>query len=447
MGRMESIKKYENKLRNLCIGMLATLYIILPNYFSIEISNALPSLTGSRMILILCIIVLLVVVEKKEIPNTNLMKSVYLYATIIIIVNILHFGDGFSYAIKSIFSIIFENIFLVYIICLLVDNKQKLEKFVEMMALTSAIVVLLAIIEFFTGYNIFYLLTTTSKEVYQAAYVRLGMTRAEASFGHSVYFGVYCSCMLPFSFYLFERNYSKIYLFVILMNIIGVVISGARGQMILCFVSLIIMFLFKEKSLRKQYIKIAGVTILATIFILLLIPSASTYIIENIKTVLNIMGFNFEISSEYGTNISGLDSRTIQLSGILWLFENKAFMFGLGSSAHIRGLVSYYWKSSGWQVVPSIDVGYVGWFLEYGIIGAVGNIFLFGKLIMHTIKNSDEKQKNQLNNPFKWFIFIYLLNLLVSTGLDKMLWMVIALSVSYERVTKAIKLQEEIINE
>lgn len=423
-------------LGKFCRWMMAALYIILPIYFSLEISDSLPSFTGSRMIIIISFLALLVLGGKIAVPRSKTMRMVWFLVISLLLVNLLHIPDSSSYSLKAIFSLLLENLMLICIIIALLNSQQNINRFINVMVCTSAIVVFFALIEFFTGYNVFYLLTTTNRTVYQASYIRLGMTRAEASFGHSVYFGVYCSCMLPFVLFLFEKSSKCKYLLIALLNVVGVLISGSRGQMVACFATCFLIYLKKKGTMRKKYTMAIVTLVTVGVIMMAFVPAAFSYVWENIKSILNILGFNFTISSDYGINLSGLDSRTVQLSGIRWLIENGSFLFGLGSLAPSRGLVSYYWASYGWQTVKSIDVGYVGWFLEYGLVGAIIFFVFFAFFLAHSFKKSNEMDKNCLYNPIKWFFVCYIFNLLSSTGLDKMLWIVIGILMSYEHVNR-----------
>lgn len=423
-------------IRRCCIWLMAALYIIMPSYLSFEISSQFPAFTASRVVLLLTLFLFVILEKRIMVPKAPEMKWIYVASFLAIVANIVHLGDSGSYSIKAIFSIVLENLLLIVVLYNILNSSKSIYYFIKIMVMTSAIVTFFAIIEFATSYNVFYLFTTTSRTVYQAAYVRSGMTRAEASFGHSVYYGVYCTCMLPFSLYLYENTKKRKYLLFAMLNIVGVLISGSRGQMVAGAVAMFLMLCKKRGEIKKEYYRaiILGVIVLGILVIF--IPGVFSYISENVKSILNIIGFNFQISKDFGINAGGLDSRTIQLSGLKWLMINGVFLFGLGSRSAARGLVSYYWNSYGWQVVKSVDVGYVGWFLEYGLVGALGYAALFVGITLRMNRKSNEKDVANIFNPYKWFTICYLLNLLSSTGLDKLLWVVLGLMVASEHVDR-----------
>ncbi len=422
----------------ICIWLLAAFYIIMPQYFSFEISASFPSFTASRIIIIFCFcVVFFQLYEKKAftLPNLKEYKVLFYYAAIIIFVNIIHMRTGFSYSVKAILAVILENLLLVFLMYFLVDTREKIDLFVRILVWTSVVVAVIAFIEFFTGINLFYFLTTTDRTVYQAAYIRLGMTRAEASFGHPVYYGVYCTCILPFSMYLYESLKQKRYLLITALNLAAIVASGTRGSMLIAGLLLVIMFFFKSKEAKKMYYVPILIGIITCLAMIILIPAVRNYIFELVKTILNALGLGLEITQDFGGNPEGLSSRTVQLSGIYWTIVNNAFIFGFGSVPGLRGLVSYL-GTYGWMNYGAIDVGYVGWFLEYGLVGALANTWFYFTFTKNMFKKSDEKDLNSFYNPLKWFFIGYLLNLLNSTGYEKVLWIVIGLVICYERVVR-----------
>ena len=81
------------------------LYLILPEYFALEISSSIPLLTGSRIILV---IMILVCIHKRTI-NIKLDRAFLAYFIILLIVNLYHLSTNPSTAIKAIFTLIVEQ--------------------------------------------------------------------------------------------------------------------------------------------------------------------------------------------------------------------------------------------------------------------------------------------------------------------------------------------------
>ena len=78
------------------------LYLMLPEYFAVEISSALPLLTVGRM----CILILLIahiVVHKGKIVFVKLPKLVKCFFAIMIAVNMVHIIDVPADSVKALF--------------------------------------------------------------------------------------------------------------------------------------------------------------------------------------------------------------------------------------------------------------------------------------------------------------------------------------------------------
>ena len=87
------MKNKKIDLTMVCIWLLAALYIIMPQYFSFEISASFPSFTASRIIIIFCFCVVAYQMWKQKkitIPNLGDYKMLYYFTAIIIFINIFH---------------------------------------------------------------------------------------------------------------------------------------------------------------------------------------------------------------------------------------------------------------------------------------------------------------------------------------------------------------------
>lgn len=88
------------------------------------------------------------------------------------------------------FSIIFEQLILVIILLQVIESKQQIKQCMKALACGSAISAIVSIISIICGENLFYYLNTVSRSMLMASTVRMGIVRAEAGFGHPVYYGV-----------------------------------------------------------------------------------------------------------------------------------------------------------------------------------------------------------------------------------------------------------------
>lgn len=256
-----------NKLgtKRILLWIFFAFYIILPDYFAIEITPSFPLLTASRFILLLLIIKCIINMK----ISLHIDKYFFAYATILIAVNLFHLLTNSGDAAKAIISVLFEQILMYIVLRNLITSKSALINGLNLIVKTSGVVSILAILEATTSINVFYFLETTNREMLQASYERLGLLRAEASFGHPVYFAVYLVCVLPLTLYFFEKENKKIYALIAILNIIALFCSGSRGGLVALAVIVIISIFLKRNKIKLQYIKylIAITPIILIIFI------------------------------------------------------------------------------------------------------------------------------------------------------------------------------------
>lgn len=420
---------------NLKVFMLASLYIILPSYFAFEIGG-LPSFTGSRVVLLLSLILLFVSSRRLTVIHSRLFIAVLVYAIGIIVVDFTHFSDAYSYSVNDILAIILENIILLVVVVNVVKTERALDSFINLMVGTSAILGVFAVIEFATGFNVFHILTTSTRDFLQSSYYRLGMRRSASGFGHSVYYAVYCMGMIPFCTFCYERSKNSKYIVYTAINLLGVVVSGARAQYVFTLILLFLMYRKETKEFRHKYNKYIFIGIALIIIAVAVIPLFRVYVIQNIISILSNLGFNFSVSDAFGVNANGLYSRTVQLSGIEWVKNQGKMWTGLGTASAYRGLVQYYYADTGWQTTSSIDIGYMSWFLNHGLVGVIVNLVMYVSIVLFLHNKNKHQDKKTLYNCFQWFFVGYIMNLFTTTGVGKMLWIVIGLLFSFERISR-----------
>lgn len=431
---MEVNKIMDKKGIGFNVGLSFALYMILPSYFALEISNSIPLLTVSRFLLLFTIIFYLCrksgKVSMKISDNRLVTQGLITYAALLIIVNMVFIAQT-SEAAKTIFTIVFEEISLVWILTRLINTRQKLVKCIQVMVYASGIVAVLAIFETFSGLNIFYYMNTVQREMLMASVSRMGLARAEAGFGHAVYYGTYCAVMVPVCMYFIELNDSKKirYSFCLSLNIIGLLLANSRGALIAFACILLFMLVTKKKKeldkYKKYIITLAAILTLTAI----LKPSVVIFLAGIIQSLLDSFSTGSTSVLNYGTNAAGLSSRLGQLSGIIWTLQNSP-VWGFGANANTRGMVSYLNIMGTWATTNTFDIGYVGIFCQYGIIGSLGYLALFGSMIKVSFSKKYD-DKSGLLKMFKYVFITYLLCLISVSQVHKLLWTQIGLFVCY----------------
>ncbi len=413
-------------------------YPILPEYFAIEIGSGLPLLTASRFLILLLIVFVILFKRKLCLIRNKLRKSGIFFAFCCyfvcrIIANgyyLLQLPD----AINAEFTILFEQLLLVFLICQVVKNKNDVLDCVKTIVNTSGIIAIISIINVILGSNIFYNLNTVNRDILMAETIRMGIVRAEATFGHPVYYGMYCLLVIPLAMFMWRNsNKKRLYGLIFLLNIIIALLTESRG-IIVVIIGIIIVLLFMMDKVTRHKIWKAVISITVVSFLLsFLVPNLIDQFVNVFKSVVIAFGNNESTIENFGANsTTGLTSRIIQLTGIVWMLMHNP-VFGLGAKCHLRGTLSYY-KNGTWFVRDTIDNGFVAYFVNEGILGGIACFVLFISIIRNSWQRSNFHQKSNLNNVFFLCFISYFFGMLSVADTTSLLWIIIALYIVYNSV-------------
>ncbi|OAA86943.1 O-antigen ligase family protein [Clostridium ljungdahlii] len=428
----------KNKKIGIFLFLFFVCYIVLPSYFAIEISASFPLITMSRVLLVILCLSYIYKCRgriKLSIANKNagINRKLIIYFAIVIGISIYFLTTIFNAALDQLMSIFIEEVLVIWIISCTVTTKEKLIRCLEVMVYASGVVAIVSITGLLVGENPFYYLNTVSREMLMANFSRMGLMRLEAGFGHAVYYGLYCTVMIPIAMYFYEnsgRNRFR-YMVCIILNIIALVLSNSRGTLVAFILVVCIMLFQKKRNQLKKYqifiISAAMVFAIAVIFV----PELSNYISDVFKSLVYIISPSTGTIDNYGTNADGLTSRMAQLSGITWTFKQSPIV-GLGPDAMKRGVLSYYWLGN-WQVTNTYDIGYVKIFCEYGILGSIGFLVLYSMILKLCI-GKKYKNNDGIAEMFKFCFLAYFISMLSVTGVDKLFWVLVGLLISYVNI-------------
>mgnify|MGYP000152610115 FL=1 len=416
-------------------------YPILPDYFSIELGGGLPLLKASRILLL--ILLLCVCFRNKKIKLIRKpLKATGLYWPLIIYFAARILANGYyvsrlSAAINTEFTVIVEQLLLVVLICQAVQSQEDVYLCVKTIVDASGIIAIISIINILIGSNLFYSLNTVSRNVLMVSMVRMGIIRAEATFGHPVYYAMYCALIIPLALYIWQNERKRWNGCVLGLNIAAAFLTESRGTIVVLLALLLVFILITDKKTRNKILG-AGCALACLAFLIsVTVPTVSQQFTNIIKSVIIAFGDSGETIENFGTNSStGLSSRVVQLSGITWMLMHNA-MFGLGASCHTRGELSY--RISGiWQVRDTIDNGFVGYFVEEGLLGGIACFSLFYSLLKSSWKRATFKNSRNMNNSFFLCFVSYVAVMLSVADVSQLLWVIIALYITYNAKAQAI---------
>ena len=414
-------------------------YCILPEYFAIELSETLPLITASRIVLLILMVYCCISSNQKnklslKLKHIRLFWPILIYFVLRIVVNLYHVFFTPS-AIKELFVILFEQLFLLITVVAVINSKKVLLRAIQILIYACGIVSVFAIQETFTGINIAYYLNTVNREMLQVSYLRLGILRAEFSFGHPVYFAAFCVLMIPLIMYFYENTKFKRYLIIMVLDFIALFLSCSRGSLFIAIFILILMICNKRWSQLKLYLKWIPVFVVVIMIIILCFSNFTELIHSIFNSLVQVFNNNMLVSN-YGENAEGLSSRVIQLTGIQWVLQNHP-IFGFGANANGRGLVRYL-ADGVWKDSSTYDIGYVEFIMEEGIVGFVAQVLLLIALVIQSFKKSDKSNSANFNNALFYCFLAYTLSLTSAVGLESVYWILIALFVSFNNLNEDI---------
>lgn len=436
------------------------LYVLMPSYCAVEISASLPLITVSRGLLVLMGLMLLIRrrkdlfnLRKLDVKALNfgltgdkfLRWGLLIYFVLLVICDIVLLPTDMGEALKATFVVVVEGYALVWMLTLILDTREKLLIALKALVIASGVTAVIAMLGCVLGFNPFHYLDTVKREMLMTSYYRLGLLRAEAGFGHPVYYGVFCAVVSPINMYFVENSEKpgekRLFSVCLALNMVGLVLSNSRGSMFAfgCMVILAAVLRILAKDFKKffaTYLPI-GLTALGILAVVSLLSPAGLKFLQGIvNSLLSAVFPNAEISLDvvtrdnevitYGENAAGGRSRMAQMTGILWTLEHEP-LFGFGSNAHVRGLVRYQYYPGKWSVTDTFDVGLVAIICQYGLVGLVGYTALYGSVFKTVVS---KKYRGDSLMYFLGLAFItYMLCLITIATLLKTEWVLIAVIV------------------
>lgn len=453
-------------------ALLLALYIVLPSYFAVELKAGLPLLTASRLLIVLAGVGVLLrnrslkTLGKGLLLTTDkpLLICLFVYFLLLLGVN-LTFAGSVSEGIKQIFVIVAEEYGLLFILTMTLNSRRRIVDGLKLLTVVSGVVGVLACLTVVLDQDVFHLLNTAKREeLVVRAFYRYGMLRPTGGFHHAVYYGAFCAVMLPLQMYVIEQEENrwqrKLYALCTALTLAGLLLSNSRGSQMafVCLAGLMFFIRLARKDLLmlfKTYLPIILVAVILVGIVFVCCPAGIQRIENALQqnekptvTAPTQPGETEEptqpeetkpqIDTSFGENPDGLRSRFIQLSGITYTLERSP-LNGLGPNAHMEGRVAYQYKTGKWAHLKTVDVNVVAIVIQYGLIGLLGFVALYGSLGWTFLR------KAHRGDPLMHHLLLafigYLLCSLSISGLEKWLWVFVGMSVSLVNVMKGEKVQ------
>lgn len=136
-------------------------------------------------------------------------------------------------------------------ICQVVRSREDVHLCVKTIVNASGVVAIISIINVLIGSNLFYNLNTVSRNVLMVSTVRMGIIRAEATFGHPVYYAMYCALIIPLALYVWQNEKNAWNSCVLGLNVIAAFLTESRGTIVVLLALFLVYVIIAD--LQRRY--------------------------------------------------------------------------------------------------------------------------------------------------------------------------------------------------
>lgn len=423
--------------------------IFLPDYYGIEINDTLPLLTATRIMFIIFYIYAFQnrrrALSFKTIHLNDLPVHCFFFGGYFLfrIIANMYYLTTYVQSAKTIFTIIFEQLFLLIAIYYLAPTQKEIHTLLKVITWTATSFYIMGILESVTFIRPFDALYTISRNVMNEHYVRFGLLRSTTTFGMPGMYGNMCVLTLPIILYLYETYKQKRYLLSSALCFLAIIHSGSRSDLIFIAPILGIYFFIALKGYNrkllfiKNFFWVSASVFLTCSLLSIASPHLKYFYVGTTKSILNEVGFDFDLNEGAPDDVYGFDAkarendskgstaRLLQFSGIVYTSSINP-LFGLGSGAQNRKDIKYFWDNK-WHTSNTYDVGYVEIFCDEGIIGSIGYIMMATALIcIYSIIIRLPQKRCLLLHPIAYAII-----LLSTANMPHFLFLIVIIGVSF----------------
>jgi hypothetical protein len=383
------------------------LYPILPEYFAVSISDALPLFTASRLLFLMLLVAYLLKEKKISyviLKNEGLWNPFILLIVGYTVLLVLHLS--YYNILKTYLNFWIEDVLFILVLVDCLKNENIWKKCCTALLCGGLVVFIGGMSETIIGINYIaqILNTNVRTNILMSAYERYNTLRASFTFGHAICLGVYCVSLLPMIIGRVGTKKSR-YLYLFAMDLSCLLMTISRWPIAVGFIIIVWRIMTIDKKTRNRFV-IPMLTFFLVIGIVLpFFPKLSASIMTPVYSTLNAFGANFDIA---GTtkNADPILGRLSQLQMVLQTLEKKP-LIGFGSADFdTMGLTIR--STGGVYKVVSIDNEYLNWFVSYGLIGFICFLNWYRAIIFNLKSELDKINNNDLNSIYYGLVAIML---------------------------------------
>jgi hypothetical protein len=416
------------------IYILFAFYTILPDTFAIEISTSLPLITGKRILIIIVSVIWFYNMKFRK--RSHIPKELLIYTIVALGISLFNLRINFG-EFNNIFIIIFEQFLLVMTVKSIISEEEEVYRCLEFLIYGSGVLAVISILQTVLKIDLTTVLAISEDRVAEVITDRMNAVRA---FGvtNAIKNGCYCAFMCMITMFMYEKKKQIRYIFFLVMNIIALVCTMTRSAILALGITVVIMIVIRNRAFLKIYFKYLIAAVVLVIGVLIVKPSIFEGITEVIKSILNVLGFDYELSSDFGFNADNASySRMVQWSAVYYMIKEGFAVCGYGYNAFIRGCLYYYFKQFGcWTRAGALDTGFVGIAVEGGLLGLINNIMLWVSISFYSFRYRDKKSRE--SDIYKLTIYMtimyFIINMASAFSNTDLIWLYMAIFFAYREI-------------
>ncbi len=409
-------------------------YSILPDTFAIELSASLPLITGSRILVLIicCIWVYNLKFRKRE----GIPKEILVYVLVEVCISIINLRQGFG-EVNNIFITVVQQFMLVMAVKATVEEEEEVYNCIDFLIYGSVALGIISILQTVLKFDVTTVLNITQERVVENITDRMNRVRA---FGvtNAISNGCYCAFMCLITMFMYEHRRRFRYIIFLVVNAVALLCTMTRSALLAFGITVVVMALVRNRYFIRTYAKYIVLALVGIIGIFILKPSIFDSVIEVFKSILNVLGFDFELSDDFGLNADNAsNSRLMQWSAIYYMAKEGLLLFGYGYNAFLRGRLYYYFiQFEAWVKAPAVDTGFVAIATQGGVISLFNNLLLWTGIVVSSIRNRDRRHK--AFDIYKLTIYIAFMYIIINVASafanTELIWLYLAIFFSYRKL-------------
>lgn len=306
-----------------------------------------------------------------------------------------------------------DTLVMMFLSATLFCNKNNFAKFVRVFAIGLIFYSILCIIESFTNFNVFDIISGKSLGGFAANSMRYGINRSYGSFTTSINNGLFLSLAsgLVFYFAINSQKGKKIYGWSCALSAIACILTLSRGPL-LGLVIFYVACLMKAGFYRViQRHTLHTIVIIFLICCLFIIPQTRNAILAfyNMFAAIFDSDAASNIASSFGTNANGVGNR---LELVSWVWESIEGNEAFGVGTMTKFAYNFLANTNQYLVKTSIENHFLYVLYQFGVVGLIlFCLFWFNEIILFVRRI--KKKKLQGLKDFDFFMLITVIEYLI----------------------------------